>query len=46
MTGVWIKNTIPVLGKLGTPLIFDIGVYILVIGIATKIIFSLAELEE
>jgi multicomponent Na+:H+ antiporter subunit B len=46
MTGVWLKNAIPVIGKLGTPLIFDIGVYILVLGIATKIIFSLAELEE
>lgn len=46
MTGVWVKNTIPVIGKLGTPLIFDIGVYILVLGITAKIIFSLAELEE
>ena len=46
MTGVWLKHNIPVIGKLGTPLIFDIGVYILVLGIATKIIFSLAELEE
>lgn len=46
MTGVWLKNTVPVIGKVGTPLIFDIGVYILVIGITTKIIFSLAELEE
>jgi multicomponent Na+:H+ antiporter subunit B len=46
MTGVWLNNSIPVIGKLGTPLIFDIGVYILVLGIATKIIFSLAEIEE
>ena len=46
MTGVWLNNTIPVIGKLGTPLIFDIGVYILVLGITIKIIFSLAELEE
>jgi multicomponent Na+:H+ antiporter subunit B len=46
MTGVWLNNAIPVIGKLGTPLIFDIGVYILVLGITTKIIFSLAEIEE
>lgn len=46
MTGMWLKNTIPVIGKLGTPLIFDIGVYMLVLGIASKIIFSLARLEE
>ena len=46
MTGLWLNNEIPVVGKLGTPLIFDIGVYILVLGIASKIIFSLAEEEE
>ncbi len=46
MTGVWLNNAIPVIGKIGTPLIFDIGVYILVLGITTKIIFSLAEMEE
>ena len=46
MTGVWLSNEIPVVGKLGTPLVFDIGVYILVLGIASKIIFSLSEDEE
>ena len=46
MTGLWLSNEIPVVGKLGTPLIFDIGVFILVLGIASKIIFSLAEEEE
>jgi multicomponent Na+:H+ antiporter subunit B len=45
MTGLWLKEAIPVLGKLGTPLIFDMGIYILVLGITTKIIFSLAEEE-
>lgn len=29
--------------KLGTPLLFDIGVYVVVIGVALGIIFSLAE---
>ncbi len=46
MTGLWLKNEVPVIGKLGTPLLFDIGVYILVLGISTKIIFSLAEEEQ
>ena len=46
MTGLWLKNEIPVIGKLGTPLLFDVGVYILVLGISSKIIFSLAEGEE
>lgn len=43
MTGVWIENKFPVIGKVGTPLLFDLGVYFLVIGIVLKIIFSLAE---
>jgi multicomponent Na+:H+ antiporter subunit B len=43
MTGVWLETKFPVIGKVGTPLIFDIGVYFLVLGITLKIIFSLAE---
>lgn len=43
MTGLWIEKTIPVIGKLGTPLLFDVGVYFVVLGIVSKIIFSLAE---
>lgn len=43
MKGIWTKTEYPILGKLGTPLLFDIGVYILVIGISLKILFSLYE---
>lgn len=43
MQGVWIDTGIPLIGKLGTPLLFDTGVYLLVLGITLKIIFSLAE---
>ena len=43
MTALWTKNDFPVLGKVGTPLLFDLGVYFLVLGIVLKIIFSLAE---
>jgi multicomponent Na+:H+ antiporter subunit B len=43
MTGVWLDTNFPVIGKVGTPLVFDVGVYLLVLGIALKIIFSLAE---
>jgi multicomponent Na+:H+ antiporter subunit B len=43
MTGVWLDTNFPVIGKIGTPLLFDVGVYLLVLGIALKIIFSLAE---
>jgi multicomponent Na+:H+ antiporter subunit B len=46
MTGVWAKNDFPVIGKVGTPLLFDLGVYFLVLGIVLKIIFSLAEEDK
>ena len=43
MKGIWIKPYIPILGelKLGTPLIFDIGVFFVVIGITLLFITSL-----
>ena len=43
MTGLWRTEPVPVLGKLGTPVLFDFGVYLLVIGVTLMIIFSLAE---
>ncbi|NJN96396.1 MAG: Na+/H+ antiporter subunit B [Anaerolineales bacterium] len=43
MTGLWSGQAIPVLGKAGTPVLFDAGVYLLVIGITLTIIFTLAE---
>ena len=46
MTAHWDTRTIPVVGKLGTPLLFDIGVYLVVIGVALTIIFALIEAEE
>ncbi len=46
MQGLWLDNKLPVIGKIGTPLLFDLGVYFLVLGIAVKIIFSLAEEDE
>lgn len=49
LTGVWIPEeilSIPVLGKIGTPLIFDIGVYLVVVGITLVIIFAMRDDEE
>lgn len=46
MTGIWAKNDLPVIGKVGTPLLFDLGVYFLVLGIVIKIVFSLAEEDK
>lgn len=46
LTGYWGKTVWPVLGKLGTPLVFDTGVYITVVGVACLIVFSLGEEEK
>ena len=43
LTGLWSEHEVPVLGKVGTPLLFDVGVYLVVVGITLMIIFSLAE---
>lgn len=47
MTGAWLPGfSLPLLGKvhLGTPLVFDIGVYLVVIGFALHTTFNLATL--
>ncbi len=46
MSGLWLEPQFPVIGKVGTPLLFDAGVFLLVLGIAVKIIFSLAEEDK
>lgn len=43
MTGVWSPLEIPAVGKLGTPLLFDAGVYLVVVGMVLMIVFELAE---
>lgn len=43
LTALWFKQPMPVLGKVGTPLLFDVGVYLLVLGVTLMIIFALAE---
>lgn len=45
MTGVWGYLSIPYLERLdlGTPLLFDAGVYLTVVGVTLMIILSLAE---
>ena len=46
LTGVWTAGELPVVGKLGTPQLFDVGVYLAVLGVVLTIVFTLAELEE
>ncbi|MEM7348343.1 MAG: Na+/H+ antiporter subunit B [Chloroflexota bacterium] len=43
MTGLWIPQTLPAIGKVGTPLLFDVGVYLVVIGVTLTMIFTLLE---
>ncbi|QSS98041.1 Na+/H+ antiporter subunit B [Psychroflexus sp. ALD_RP9] len=43
MTGLWAHEAVPVLGKIGSALFFDTGVYLVVIGAALTIIFTISE---
>ena len=43
MSPIWTKAEYPVFGKLGTPLLFDLGVYLTVIGVTLLILFTLSE---
>lgn len=47
LTGLWGSLPLPDLGKIdiGTPLLFDLGVYLVVMGTTTTIIFALEEAE-
>ncbi|RMF03926.1 MAG: Na+/H+ antiporter subunit B [Chloroflexi bacterium] len=46
MTGIWTETEFPVFGAIGTPFIFDVGVYLVVLGVILTIVFSLAEGEQ
>ena len=41
LTGLWLSWPVPVIGKVGTPLLFDVGVYLIVVGVTLKILFTL-----
>ncbi|MBA3030893.1 MAG: Na+/H+ antiporter subunit B [Desulfobacteraceae bacterium] len=43
LTALWSDYPLPVIGKAGTPLLFDTGVYLVVIGVSLTILFSLEE---
>ncbi len=46
LKGLWFAQEIPGVGKIGTPLMFDIGVYLTVVGITVHIALMLAEEPE
>ncbi len=43
MQAFWLPEPIPGVGKIGTPVLFDVGVYLTVIGVTTKIALLLVE---
>lgn len=43
MTGIWFQEPLPVIGMIGSALFFDIGVYLVVIGVSLTIIFTITE---
>ena len=43
MQGLWDERTLPGIKHLGTPLFFDIGVYLVVIGVVVNIVFVFFE---
>jgi multicomponent Na+:H+ antiporter subunit B len=43
MTALWFPSPAPVVGMIGSPLFFDIGVYLVVTGATLTIIFTISE---
>lgn len=43
MTGIWFEEPLPVIGMIGSALFFDVGVYLVVIGVSLTIIFTITE---
>ena len=43
MSAQWYQKPVEVIGMVGTPLFFDIGVYLVVVGVSLTIILTLAE---
>jgi multicomponent Na+:H+ antiporter subunit B len=45
-TALWSPHRLPGIGKLGTPLLFDLGVYLVVLGMAGSFLIALVAGEE
>lgn len=43
LKALWLSFSIPALGYLGTPVLFDAGVYVVVLGVTLTIIFTITE---
>ncbi len=46
MTGVWFADSVVVIGAFGTALVFDLGVYLVVIGVVLTILFTISQNVE
>jgi multicomponent Na+:H+ antiporter subunit B len=42
MTGLWFEEPIPVIGMIGSSLFFDLGVYLVVVGVILTILFTIS----
>jgi len=42
-TGLWLEKPIAVIGSVGTALFFDVGVYIVVVGVTLTILFTIKD---
>jgi multicomponent Na+:H+ antiporter subunit B len=43
LTGLWFEDPVPVIGLIGSALFFDTGVFLVVVGVALTIIFTISE---
>jgi multicomponent Na+:H+ antiporter subunit B len=46
LTGIWLKQPVPGIGKVSTVLLFDVGVYLVVAGTALLMVLMLADRAE
>lgn len=46
MTGLWLEQSVPVIGSVGTSLFFDIGVYLVVVGVVLTILFTISQTKS
>jgi multicomponent Na+:H+ antiporter subunit B len=42
MTGLWLDDPIPFIGMIGSALFFDLGIYLVVIGVVLTILFTIS----
>lgn len=46
MTGLWLDRSIPVIGSIGSSLFFDMGVYLVVVGVVLTILFTISQYSD